>query len=414
MKLTLLQSACLAVRRALPLVPDQAREGIVRDVVRLERTFNAAEEDQFQQDLKAASAAFVSDMRPICNAAASALKRGDLAALAKFRKLLPKLLIRANRSSRLVGVLVRQLGRELVMGWRGLDLESREATYTSNAAETEALRQWRSRTNFPTDLSSAEIRGFSRELRLRSIFSARMTNAEAVQELANVVDSMLSGEINLATGRLRMMRKLAQLGYDPEKGFPQDMAEIPPAERGSLRDLSSEKRLTLMLETNQRIAANYGRMVAGNEPYALHAYPAWELVRIYWRRNPRGSEESHSPGWEIRWSRAGDSVNWVGAIQGAMIALKDSPIWQALGDGAGDYSDTLNNPFPPFAFNSGYGWREVSRDECLKLGMMGDRTVVEPMQGHLSPGAVEVRAALDSLGEDFKKELLAELEELAA
>ena len=139
--------------------------------------------------------------------------------------------------------------------------------------------------------------------------------------------------LHLATPEGADLRKLAQLGYDPEVGFPQDMAQIPPAERGSLQDLSSESRLNLVLETNTRIAANYGRMVEGNTPYARHAYPAWELVRLYTRVVPRGTPDSHTAGWSVRWQDAGKAVGWEGAVSQPMIARKDSPIWQALGDG---------------------------------------------------------------------------------
>lgn len=274
---------------------------------------------------------------------------------------------------------------------------------------TLALQQWRSRSTFPTDLSSAEIRGFSRELRMRSVFSARMTNAEAVQELADVVDDMLSGKINMAKGRLRMMRKLKELGYDPEKGFPQDMAAIPPAERGSLRDLSSERRLNLMLETNMRIAAGYGRMVAGNSEAARAMFPAWELVRLYWRRIERGTPDSHSAGWALRWQAAGDAVGWVGALRSPWIALKDSPIWEALGDGEGGYQDVLNNPFPPFAFNSGMAWRAVPREECARLGLVKGAEIPRKTDAQLSPGQLEIRNALERLGPDFRKSLREEL-----
>ena len=405
--------ACLAARNALPIVPEHLRPAIEAQLGKVERTANAAAED-FRKDLKAAAHAFESDMQPVCKAVVEALKAGDLVALKKLRSILPDLLAEVNRSPKLATVLIRQLGRELIEGLHGRDSETREVGFSANAADTAALQQWRSRAVFPTDFGSADIRGLSRELRLRSVFSARMTNAEAVQELANVVDEMLAGKINLATGRLRMMRKLAELGYDPEKGFPQDMAAVPPAERGSLRDLSSETRIDLMLETNQRIAANYGRMVAGNSAYARREYPAWELVRLYWRRNPRGSEESHSPGWDLRWRAAGESVDWEGALEMSFIALKDSPLWQALGDGEGGYADTLDNPFPPFAFNSGMAWREVSRAQCVALGLIEGEEVPGPMEGQLSPGDLEVKAALEKLGPEFRRELLEELEGIAA
>ncbi len=312
-----------------------------------------------------------------------------------------------------------------------------------NPPLTEALRQWRGREVFVSDLSSAQIRGFSRDLRMRSVFSARTTNAEYLNEVASVVDDMLSGKINMATGRLRLFRKLKQLGYDPAVGFPADMATIPPAEKDSLQDLSSEARLNLVLETNMRIAANYGRMVEGNSPYALHAYPAWELVRLYIRSVPRGTPESHSAGWTARWNDAGESVGWVGVLKpesgnrkpereesraergsrpltaplsslpsptsGLMIARKDSPIWQALGDGAGGHEDTLSNPFPPFAFNSGMAWKAVDRARCLSLALVAPAESSGAMDGELTPGEQEVNDIFDRMAADLQEELRREL-----
>ena len=55
--------------------------------------------------------------------------------------------------------------------------------------------------------------------------------------------------------RVRLRSALASLGYTPEGGFPGD-DEVPPAEAGSLQDLSSDARLRLQLETAQRQAAS--------------------------------------------------------------------------------------------------------------------------------------------------------------
>ena len=270
---------------------------------------------------------------------------------------------------------------------------------------TEALKQWRSREVFTTDLSSREIIGFSKELRMRSVFSARVTNADYLQEIADTVDGLLSGKFGMAEARFRLFKKLKQLGYDPAVGFPDDMAAIPPAERGTLQDLSSDARITLVLETNMRIAANYGRMVEGNSPYARYAYPAWELVRLYQRHTPRGTPESHTAGWEARWRDAGDSVNWEGAVTQPMAALKDSPIWQALGDGAGGYDDTLSNPFPPFAFNSGLAWRAVDRKDCVLFGLITGEETPGEMEGSLLPGADEINEVFARLSPDLRDEL---------
>ncbi len=279
---------------------------------------------------------------------------------------------------------------------------------------TQALQQWRSRRAFPTDMTSAQIRSLSRELRMRSVFSARMTNAEAVQELADVVDEMLSGKINMATGRLRMMRKLAELGYDPEKGFPGEIGVVPPAERGSLRDLSSERRIDLMLETNMRQCANFGFWKQGQSDFALFAYPCYELVRIYPRVVPRGMrlrqgalEHVRGEDWPSRWEAAGGTFT----DTGRMIARKDDEIWGRLGSSE-LFPDALDTFIPPFAFGSGYGWREVDRAESIALGVIEEDTEVEgqrhSLNGNLvAPASLTVEMLDAALGdlEEYRDQL---------
>lgn len=394
-------------RRALPLMTPENRAETERLLGALCRTSNAVD-----HWLPTVAAAWEHDMQGVRWQIAAALHEGTDEALRHLRRLLPFFLREANRNPAMAAELARAMAEAVA--------DESQAERTANAAIdeapaiSEALKQWRSRQIFETDLGSADLRTFSRELLNRSIFSARVTNAEFLQEVADVVDDMLAGKINQATGRLRLLRKLKELGYDPAIGFPDDMAQIPPAERGSLQDLSSQQRLDLILETNMRMAAGYAQVLAGNTPYALREYPAWELVRLYHRDVPRGSPDSRSIGWEQRWQDAGGAVGAfdhpITAVESPMIARKDSPIWQALGDGAGGYSDTLGNPYPPFAFRSGKAWRPVARAQCAELRLVTGEESSAPAKGRLTPGQKEVKAALGRLGPDFRDELLRELE----
>lgn len=88
-----------------------------------------------------------------------------------------------------------------------------------------------------------------------------------------------------------------------------------------------------------------------------------------------------------------------------MVALKSSPIWAAIGDGAGGYQDTLGNAYPPFAFGSGLGWLEADAAESKGAGLGASGQV----KAELDPGEKEIAAALDRLGPDFKKALLKSL-----
>jgi hypothetical protein len=115
----------------------------------------------------------------------------------------------------------------------------------------------------PTHLSSAEARGqLAKELRERAVFSARTTHAGYLQEVRDAAAAVMRGEMNMATARLRLKELLVELEYDPAKGFPGDEAlGIPPAEPGSLRDLSSKRRLDLVLRTQIALARNAAPLV---------------------------------------------------------------------------------------------------------------------------------------------------------
>ncbi len=256
----------------------------------------------------------------------------------------------------------------------------------------------------PTHLDSAEIRAqIAAEIRRRSIFSARVTKAGYLERMREAFAKVASGDWNDAKAREVMQRALDDLGFDREsKLFTDELGLRAPPEAGTLQDLSSRARMQLQLETNVRQARSVAQAKAGSTPSALSMFPAWKLVRIYGRRVPRD--------WGLRWMAAGDSVGWEGAAKGypgptgepRMIALKSSPIWQAIGDGAGGYADTLGNAYPPFAFGSGLGWLEGSAAEAREAGL-GESG---PSKVELDPGEKEISAALERLGPGFRQGLL--------
>jgi hypothetical protein len=249
----------------------------------------------------------------------------------------------------------------------------------------------------PTGLGSAALRLIDAAILRRAVFSARVTQVEVLQSVKESVDGMLRGEINLAEGKLALQQSLGAMGYTPEGGFPQDApGTVPPAEAGTLRDLRSERRKRLILETQYLLAANEAYYNAGLMSDAVVAFPAWELVRIEGRVMPRGlkrvrGEVVADPGqdWPSRWAAAGGEL-WDRGTR--MIARKDSPVWQALGDGVGGYEDTLGNPWPPFAFNSGYGIRQVGREEALLLGVIDEEAELVERREAVREGLLEVAA----------------------
>src|SRR5581483_3835937 len=167
--------------------------------------------------------------------------------------------------------------------------------FTDPVPLTDAVRIARDHGVLPTTLSSSQIAEWDDELKNLSVFSARTNHAGYLQEIKDTVQGLLKGEFNEATARMQLQQKLQELQYDPQlRGFPGLEEGIPPAEPGSLRDLSSDKRTQLIVRTQMRQMANRGYREQGTTPGALRAFPAWELIRIYPRLVPRGSALSKS------------------------------------------------------------------------------------------------------------------------
>ena len=172
----------------------------------------------------------------------------------------------------------------------------------------------------------------------------------------------------------------------------------PENARGILADLTANvgdsyvaNAIRYALKITSEVSSGAGIYLSQNlTPGAVQEYPALALQRLMDREIPRGLKiaktvkgapqivDDEENDWPHRWEAAGaetddeDWLPWEGDAQGGRgVALKSSGIWQALGDGAGGYDDTLGNPFPPFAFNSGFRTINVSREEAVNLGLIG-------------------------------------------
>ena len=231
----------------------------------------------------------------------------------------------------------------------------------------------------PTSLGSDEIREqIARDILQRSIFSARMESARYLAKVREVCAQIADGEINQATARLELLTVLAEMGHSPQDG-------------GGITNPASIRRLNLIIDTQRQMAASVAVLSEQTEA-TVAMWPAWELTRLETRAVPR-------PDWDRRWAAAGLACGFKGALKDRFIALKSSPIWQELGNGAGGYRDTLGNPYPPFAFSSGMDWIEVDRDECIALGLVReDDEISAPSLASLTPGERDIAEAVERYG----------------
>jgi hypothetical protein len=133
-------------------------------------------------------------------------------------------------------------------------------------------------------------------------------------------------------------------------------------------------------------AIKYGRqrfITANSSDVRIDECPAWALVRVFNREPTNGIDPEEE--WPARWAAAGadasdsDWLPWEGdAKTGRGVALKSSGIWQALGNGAGGYNDTLHNPFDPLVIGTGFRMREITREETESLGLLKKNEPAKP------------------------------------
>lgn len=240
----------------------------------------------------------------------------------------------------------------------------------------------------PTTLKSEDIRvAWPAQMRRRSFFSARTSEAAYLKRLKEVCLRVASGEVSEASGTASLRDWIATV--DPE---------TPMLPKEGVAEKTSLARMDLILKTQREMAHSQAQLAVQDEE-TLALWPAWRLKRFGTRKIERD--------WPKRWEAAGKACGWVGASKDEMVALKDSPIWAELGHGAGGYRDGLDNPFPPFAFSSGMDWEPVSTADCERLGI--DVTAQKPKGGNFSPDNDEVTQAVKRLGPEFMAALKKDL-----
>ncbi|MDE2099108.1 MAG: hypothetical protein KGL39_17775 [Patescibacteria group bacterium] len=254
----------------------------------------------------------------------------------------------------------------------------------------EAVKHLMAKGTLPNDLSSAQLRQIDAAIRRQSVFSANTAMEHYLEEIRGVVESIINPATGVskdretasnphglvttglspATARAKLRDALTKFGYTPGEGI-----------EGTIKDLSSDARLNLVINTNTQLAQGAGKFVQSNvDEDVVDLYPAWELVRYEDREKPRNWQQR----WRIAAQVAGDPKAAAALeLHGRMAALKSSGIWDALGDGAGGYDDTLGNPYPPFAFNSGMWCDDVSRDDAVDLGLISADETAHPARFNL-------------------------------
>ncbi len=203
-------------------------------------------------------------------------------------------------------------------------------------------------------LDSSQWNGVQAAFKNRAFFSSRCVYLRSLSVLQRKSAAIADGTLSRSELRRDVREILGREGYS-----------APEGKAGTLQDMTSKRRLDLIIDTNVRQARGFVRTLQATMPGALAAFPCQELYRQRQRQVPRN--------WPQRWAAAGGRVYG----GGRMIAPTSDPIWTRI--------SAFGNPFPPFDFNSGMNVKPVSRREALRLGAITEseaKSQVESAREH--------------------------------
>lgn len=248
--------------------------------------------------------------------------------------------------------------------------------FTKPLSWLEGIRRLAQRKALPTTLGTEELRSLGGDVKRWAIFSAKIANAEALQSINDVTNDIIRGitpkdeetfTVTRADGTTYEKRKkplqlsIPEAKHQLRKKFEELGVTVEDSGKtGTIQDPQSDARLQLIVTTQEELAQGYGRFIANQDEDLLNLWPCQELLRI--------SPSLVQRDWKARWRQCGGHL-----YDGRMIALKNSDVWDRLGDST-TFPDALGNPYPPFAFNSGMGVEDVSRSEAERLGVIAPHT----------------------------------------
>jgi hypothetical protein len=220
-----------------------------------------------------------------------------------------------------------------------------------------------SRHPVTSTLTSAQWRDVPTGLRQRAFFSATVENVRFLQRAQDFLGDFLSGAVEYPDGKLGPAGAALKAGgraqfVDLMAKFAEEegMGPLDPRDRGTIKDVRSQRRLELIFDTQVQSMYDFGNWKQGQDPDILDAFPAQRFIRVRDVEKPRKFHE---------------------AALGEVRLKSDLPFWLSL-------NPDFDVPWGPWGFGSGCDVEDADRDEAEQLGLLGPDDVVEPVERELN------------------------------
>jgi hypothetical protein len=219
----------------------------------------------------------------------------------------------------------------------------------------EALLKLGSKSVITSALSSSEWSDAPAAARDSAFFSSRVESARMLNALKGGIHDFLSGQreelpngaVALKTGsRSQFVDQMQKLGLRLGLG------PLDPKDKGTIKDITSESRLSLIFNIQTQSAQGWGNHKQGMDPDVLNEFPAQRFIRVMDVNEPRA---------------------WHTQFEDQVRLKTDTGYWTAI-------NADFGVPWAPWGWGCGHDVEDVDRTETEELGLLRPGQTLAPVE----------------------------------
>jgi hypothetical protein len=238
---------------------------------------------------------------------------------------------------------------------------------------TEAVEKIGARSPIGAKLSSAEWRDVPVALRERALFSSQVENVRFLQRARDGINDFLTASRDesgaLTMDRQRFVTLMSEFAQREGMGLLDG-----DSRSSSLQDITSQKRLELIFDTNVRAAQDFGNWKQGMDPDVLNEFPAQRFLRVIEVDEPR---------------------DWHSQFEDGVWLKSDVAAWSRI-------NQDFGVPWGPWGWGCGHDVEDVDRDEAEALGLIQPGQRAEPALTNFNE---RLQASVKHLDPDLRAKL---------
>lgn len=221
----------------------------------------------------------------------------------------------------------------------------------------EAIKKLGGKTAIRSGFTASEWGDLPVALRERAFFSSRVESARFLGRGQAALTNWLAGARETitrpdgtTTTALAMGSRQQFVAEMQRLALAEGMGPLRPGDKGTIADITSQRRLELIFDTQVRQAHDYGNWLQGQDPDVLNEFPAQRFVRVLDVTEPR---------------------QWHTQFEDEVRLKTDIGYWSRI-------NQDFGVPWGPWGWGCGHDVDDVDRAEAEAAGLIPQGQQLEP------------------------------------